>query len=725
MAGSTITNTVLFTVKVDGSNVQKDMAGIQQTAKTASANISTSLKNMGNNAKNAGMAMTLGLTVPLLAAGKAALGIGMDFQQGLANIEAVTGATSDEMKQFEKVIRDTAKSTPYSTKEISQAVEDLAKAGLTTEQILNGALYGSLTLAAAGEIDLAEAANLAARALITFKDDNLSVAEAADILVGAANKSTTSVGEMGSSFEMVSVVAATAGVTMKDTATALAVFAQNGMSGSDAGTSLKTMLMNLNPQTKKASDLMKQLGIINEKNKNTFYDESGNLKDMAGIAQVVQDAFQGMGTEARLSAMRIIFGQDAIRGASVLYESGAEGIREMAKAMEEVKAQEVAEKKWATLANDWKKLKNNAADLAITMSKWIIPILDKIVKKMTAFTKSLGNIPEGMQKIVVGFLLVIAAIGPLLLIFGSFAGAIGSIIELLGMIGITSIGSFGALLGPVLLVVAGVAFLILLFKKLWDTSESFRNNVKDLLKTIGDSFQNMKTALEPVGEQIVTFLKNMMDGMMPYIEDLMDYILPTLGDIIKNVTDIIAIFATKLSDSATNADDLAAAGEGLGKALGVMSEVAYGPLKALLWVIDKIIEGLKWIMQQQTASGPTPEFFKAAYGGRQSTGKELGGESTANSWGLPWKANGGLSRANSAAIVGEAGPELLTVGYKGTEITPLTGAAKARNVEQAFGGSNVFNISVEGGWDNADRIANRVADTMNMILGSRGVNYVR
>lgn len=725
MAGSKITNTVLFKVKVDGSDVQKDMSNIQQTTKTASANISNSLKNIGNNAKNAGMAMTLGLTVPLLAAGKAALGIGMDFQQGLANIEAVTGATADEMQKFEKVIRDTAKSTPYSTKEISQAVEDLAKAGLTTEQILNGALYGSLTLAAAGEIDLAEAANLAARALITFKDDNLSVSEAADILVGAANKSTTSVGEMGSSFEMVSVVAATAGVSMKDTATALAVFAQNGMAGSDAGTSLKTMLMNLNPQTKKASDLMKELGIINEKNKNTFYDENGTLKDMAGIAQVVQDAFQGMGTEARLSAMRIIFGQDAIRGASVLYESGAEGIREMAKAMEEVKAQEVAEKKWATLANDWKKLKNNAADLAITMSKWIIPILDKIVKKMTDFTKSLSNIPEGMQKIVVGFLLVIATIGPLLLIFGSFAGAIGSIIELLGMIGVTSIGSFGALLGPVLLVVAGVAFLIVLFKKLWDTSESFRNNVKDLLKTISDSFQNMKTALEPVGEQIVTILKNMMDGMMPYINDLMDYILPTLGDIIKNVTDIIAIFATKLSDSATNADDLAAAGEGLGKALGVMSEVAYGPLKALLWVIDKIIEGLKWIMQQQTASGPTPEFFKAAYGGRQSTGTELGGESTANSWGLPWKANGGLSRANSAAIVGEAGPELLTVGYKGTEITPLTGAAKARNVEQAFGGSNVFNISVDGGWDNADRIANRVADTMNMILGSRGVNYVR
>ena len=88
------------------------------------------------------------------------------------------------------------------------------------------------------------------------------------------------------------------------------------------------------------------------------------------------------------------------------------------------------------------------------------------------------------------------------------------------------------------------------------------------------------------------------------------------------------------------------------------------------------------------------------------------------------QAMGGINRQGTT-LVGEAGPELLTVGYNGAMVTPLTGAGKARNVEKAFGGSNVINISVDGGWDNADRIANRVADTMNRILGSRGVNYVR
>ena len=188
----------------------------------------------------------------------------------------------------------------------------MSKAGLTTTQIIEGGLYGALTLAAAGEIELEEAANLAARALITFKNDGLSVADAADILVGAANKSTTSVGEIGSSFEMVSVVAANAGLTMKDTATALAVFAQNGMAGSDAGTSLKTMLMNLTPQSAKATKYMKELGIITADGANQFYDASGKMKDMAGIAEIMQNSFKGLNDEQRIHYMRTLSIAEAI-----------------------------------------------------------------------------------------------------------------------------------------------------------------------------------------------------------------------------------------------------------------------------------------------------------------------------------------------------------------------------------------------------------------------------
>lgn len=472
--GRTITNKVIFKLVVDDKKMDFDTGSI---AKKASTNFSS----IASNAKNAGMAMTLGLSLPIAAAGTAALKTATEFEQGMANIQAVTRASADQMNRFEEAIRQVAKTTPYTTGEVASAVEELSKAGLTTEQILGGGLTGALTLAAAGEIDLGEAANLAARALITFKNDSLSVADAADIMVGAANASTTSVGELGSSFEMVSVVAATAGMSFEDVATGLAVFAQNGMSGSDAGTSLKTMLMNLNPQTKKASDLMKDLGIITADGKNQFYDLNGNLKDLAGIAQVVQDAFQGMGTEARLSAMRIIFGQDAIRGASVLYESGAEGIRDMADAMAEISAQEVAETKWETLGNQWKILKNNAADLAIEISKRVIPVLTDLVKKAQGFLDRLGEMSPGMQNLILGFLAVVAAIGPVLLIFGNIASSIISLKAVFAGFSKFMIPMSTAMFNPVVIAAGlAIAAIGLIGYSLYSESKKIKDGVKEI-----------------------------------------------------------------------------------------------------------------------------------------------------------------------------------------------------------------------------------------------------
>ncbi|MGQ7101892.1 phage tail tape measure protein [Escherichia sp. SP-MK] len=124
--------------------------------------------------------------------------------------------------------------------EAGQGIEELIKAGVSLTDIINGGLEGALNLATAGELELGDAAEIASTALNAFKDDNLSVAQAADLLAGAANASATSVGEMKFGLSMVSAVAAGVGLSFKDTTTALALFAQNGLKGSDAGTSLKT-----------------------------------------------------------------------------------------------------------------------------------------------------------------------------------------------------------------------------------------------------------------------------------------------------------------------------------------------------------------------------------------------------------------------------------------------------------------------------------------------------
>ena len=717
--GKTILNTVKFKVVVDGADAQTALGGVTKAAQNTQRASTASMQKMASSAQSAGMAMTLGLTVPLVAAGQQAIKAGMQFQQGMANIQAVTDATSEEMGKFSGLVKEMASTTPYGIGDVTKAIEDLSKAGLTTTQIIEGGLYGALTLAAAGEIELEEAANLAARALITFKNDSLSVAEAADILVGAANKSTTSVGEIGSSFEMVSVVAANAGLTMKDTATALAVFAQNGMAGSDAGTSLKTMLMNLTPQSAKATKYMKELGIITADGANQFYDASGKMKDMAGIAEIMQNSFKGLNDEQRIHYMRTIFGQDAIRGATVLYKEGADGIRLMASAIESVDAKNVAETKWATLSTKIQIFKNNLELLSSEIFTRFEPAMSAIVDGATKMIDVFRKAPKGLQNLILGFLGILAVAGPLLLIFGTIAGAIVNISTLLGGMA----GALAGVLGPISLVVAGVVLLTAVFKKLWDDSEKFRENAKNLGSAIADLGKSIFDMFKPIVEVLWNVGKGFAEGVIPHIEKLMNDILPPLTSIIQTVSDKFKDVAEKLGLTSDEAERLQGAGKTLGDVLGTMAETATKPLQGLLNIINAILDALKWIEQNSGGITSREHYYRSLAVTSQS---KAATQKSISDWSSRFtgQAMGGINRQGTT-LVGEAGPELLTVGYNGAMVTPLTGAGKARNVEQAFGGSNVFNISVEGGWDNADRIANRVADTMNRILGSRGVNYVR
>ena len=880
-----------------------------------------------------------------------------------------------------------ASTTPYGISDVTKAIEDLSKAGLTTSQILEGGLYGALTLAAAGEIELEEAANLAARALITFKNDGLSVADAADILVGAANKSTTSVGEIGSSFEMVSVVAANAGLTMKDTATALAVFAQNGMAGSDAGTSLKTMLMNLTPQSAKATKYMKELGIITADGANQFYDASGKMKDMAGIADIMQKSFKGLNDEQRIHYMRTIFGQDAIRGATVLYKEGADGIRLMASAIESVDARSVAERKWDTLSTKIKVFKNNLALLGAEVFNRFEPALSALVKKATEVVNWFRELPGGVQKAIVIFGAIVAAIGPLLLVFGSVAGAIGNIVALFGLISGAAGGAVVALLPAIAAIgaiVIGVSALAIGINKAHQDIKKRRDaihsdtkaynattekllkdhnkKIRDANKETLDNYIDMSAGVEGAMKKMRlsagddTYKNEFLSGLSTMVAEanriIQDDNSKTLvyasklfgqysflsedveSDILKDVVSnneakvasirnsekeitsimdkaskerrdltkeeyqavqvnldninkqtVKSLSKTNFDMEAARADIVTAGGkanikandeflklnaehskevianaklaageelafleqlrdEGLityeqyiaGKEAilerykNTVKEVQVEELKGLVSATEELI---KWNNDYQKkiqerdalekkraiSNGELTEAektrlselnaymhdnYKAAeevqgkiednivaiqafdpqikalvngvketlaaagilsadefirkFGSRDWVGAGISvGAQLAMGYKQGWlksgvmsmidklgvenlgvytgggtdpydttrfQASGGINRGGNT-IVGEAGPELLSVGLGGVAVTPLTGAAKARNVEQAFGGSNVFNISVEGGWDNADRIANRVADTMNRVLGSRGVNYVR
>ncbi|ODD45963.1 phage tail tape measure protein [Listeria monocytogenes] len=374
-----------------------------------------------------------------------ALGLGFatkkaaDFEQQMSNTLSVM--SPGEVNQYKDALRELAiqqgADTKYSALEAAQAQEELLKAGLSVKDVINGGLSGALSLATAGELDLASAAEIAATVLNAFKDDNLSVADAANILAGAANASATGVEEMKLSLQQVSAVASGVGLSFDDTSTMLAVFAQNGLKGSDAGTSLKTMLQRLHPTTKAAweqfdalglsivdnetamkvlqengvkplsNDTDKLMGQIQDLAKSlagpkasaskvnkefeeltvatgavhsAFYDTNGELKSAEEISGLLQSSLKDLNSEQRSAALGAMFGSDAVRAGNIAYREGAEGIKKMRTEMGKVTADDVAKMKMDNLKGTIEEISGAIETFAISIGTSLTPVLRSLGK---------------------------------------------------------------------------------------------------------------------------------------------------------------------------------------------------------------------------------------------------------------------------------------------------------------------------------------------------------
>ncbi|MEN1034380.1 phage tail tape measure protein [Listeria monocytogenes] len=369
-----------------------------------------------------------------------ALGLGFatkkaaDFEQQMSNTLSVM--SPGEVNEYKDALRELAiqqgADTKYSALEAAQAQEELLKAGLSVKDVINGGLSGALSLATAGELDLASAAEIAATVLNAFKDDNLSVADAANILAGAANASATGVEEMKMSLQQVSAVASGVGLSFDDTSTMLAVFAQNGLKGSDAGTSLKTMLQRLHPTTKAAwqqfdalglsivdnetamkvlqengvkplsNDTDKLMGQIQDLAKSlagpkasaskvnkefeeltvstgavhsAFYDTNGELKSAEEISGLLQSSLKDLNSEQRSAALGAMFGSDAVRAGNIAYREGADGIKKMRTEMGKVTADDVAKMKMDNLKGTIEEISGAIETFAISIGTSLTPVL--------------------------------------------------------------------------------------------------------------------------------------------------------------------------------------------------------------------------------------------------------------------------------------------------------------------------------------------------------------
>lgn len=419
-------------------------------------------------------AVVAGAGLGIAAAFGVAINSAANFEERISGIKAVSGATEEQLEKIRKKALQLGADTKFSATESALAMEELIKAGLTVEDVLNGAADATVNLAAAGEIELPRAAEIAANAMSAFNLAAEDLPHVADLIAGAANASAISVEEFAQAMQQSSAVANLAGFSFDDLAVAIAAMGNAGIKGSDAGTSLKTFLQNLQPVTAKQTALFKELGLIMADGTNAFYDQTGSIKPLADVAQVLQDALAGMTDQQRQMALETLFGSDAIRAAAVIAGEGAAGFGELAEAMGKVTAAEVAETRMDNLKGSIEQLKGSVETMLVVIGQPLAEALRVWVDRLTGLINAFSELDEAQRNDIVTILQMASAFLTTLGAFLIVAGALSKLKLALTAIGLV-FGSVGAVAFAIIAVLVAVgAALVVLYQR----NETFREAVQ-------------------------------------------------------------------------------------------------------------------------------------------------------------------------------------------------------------------------------------------------------
>jgi TP901 family phage tail tape measure protein len=308
------------------------------------------------------------------------------FDKTMRQVATVAKVPTGQIAKLREVALDMGAKTSFSAKQASEAMLELAKGGLTAAQIKAGGLKATLTLAAAGGIELGQAAGFVVKSLGQF---GLKVDKAADVaaaLAGGANASTASVEDLGLALSQVGPGARNAGFSLQQTVGVLAAFSDNGIRGSDAGTSLKTMLVSLVPTTDKAARTMRKLGL-------DFTDAHGAIIPVTQIAQQLQDRLGKLSQAQRIAALQTIFGSDATRAATVLMQQGAGGLAKYIKATNDRGAAEkLAKSNTEGAAGAFERLRGAIETVQIRVGTALLPMLADAAEGASRLTDKAGDL---------------------------------------------------------------------------------------------------------------------------------------------------------------------------------------------------------------------------------------------------------------------------------------------------------------------------------------------
>jgi TP901 family phage tail tape measure protein len=541
---------------------EEELRRLQQEAATTNTALSKidvagqKMEAVGNSIAGAGKKM-MGVTTVIGGVGVAAVKTAADFDSAMSQVAAVSGATGKDFDALRNKAREMGAKTKFSATEAAEAMNYMAMAGWKTEDMLSG-IEGIMNLAAASGEDLATTSDIVTDALTAFGLSAKDSGHFADILAAASSNANTNVSMMGETFKYCAPIAGALGFSAEDTAEAIGLMANAGIKSSQAGTALRTIMNNLAGDVKISG---KAIGDVTIATTNA----DGSMRDLSDILADCRSAFGNLTESEKAQAAESLVGKNAMSGFLALMNAGEGDIDKLSSAIDNCdgSAEKMAMTMQDNLAGQLTILKSQLQELAISFGDVLMPAIRSIVSKLQDFVDKLNGMDEGTRRTIVTIALLVASIGPLLIIIGTAISKIGvamqgfvklangvSKLKLAIQGGTGVLGKLGAALGgisaPVLAVVAVIAVLIAAFVHLWKTNDGFRDAIIGTWTRIKDTIsgfcQGIVDRLNALGFQftdIIDVLKTVWDGFCQVLAPIFEGVFNNVANILSIVTGVI------------------------------------------------------------------------------------------------------------------------------------------------------------------------------------------
>ena len=437
------------------------------------------VQKAGEKVKNAGSGMTKTVTAPILAAGAASAKMAMDFEDSMAKVSTIADATEVPMDEMQKAILDLSNQTGISSEEIAQNVYDSISAGQKTGDAVNF-VSNSTKLAKAGFADAGAALDVLTTIMNAYGLKASEVTNVSDMLIQTQNLGKTTVADLASSMGKVIPTANAYGVSLDELCAGYAIMTANGVATAESTTYMNGMLNELGKSGTNVSKTLK------EKTGKTFKELMDSGMSLSDVLKIISDA----ATENNKSFGDMWSSSEAGKAGMILLGDSTENFNGVLEQMQNsAGATNTAFEKLDTNSTKIKKatneLKNDAIDLGTTLMEELAPIIENIAEKISQFTEWFNGLSESEKQMIIQIGLIVAAIGPLLIVLGTVVSSGAKIIGGIPVIAKGLSGLFGIIAAnPVLAIITAIVIAVF---TLWTTCDEFREGVLegiDILKTV-------------------------------------------------------------------------------------------------------------------------------------------------------------------------------------------------------------------------------------------------